>query len=124
MLDINLFRVEKGGNPELIRESQRRRFANVELVDEVIAIDKQWRQRKNLYLFLSTKSLVWIYLCFLNLGFGFFYFFGLQFNSIWRIFARTSTRSTSKSLSFELWVFWYSIFRFGFSNHTFFFFLY
>ncbi|XP_023894749.1 serine--tRNA ligase [Quercus suber] len=44
MLDINLFRVEKGGNPELIRESQRRRFANVELVDEVIAIDKQWRQ--------------------------------------------------------------------------------
>ena len=71
MLDINLFRVEKGGNPELIRESQRRRFANVELVDEVIAIDKQWRQRKNLYLFLSTKSLVWIYLCFLNLGFGF-----------------------------------------------------
>ncbi|KAF3944435.1 hypothetical protein CMV_029093 [Castanea mollissima] len=44
MLDINLFRVEKGGNPEHIRESQRRRFANVELVDEVIAIDKQWRQ--------------------------------------------------------------------------------
>lgn len=76
MLDINLFRVEKGGNPELIRESQRRRFANVELVDEVIAIDKQWRQRKNLYLFLSTKSLVWIYLCFLNLGFGFFFFLG------------------------------------------------
>ena len=25
----------------------------------------------SLYLFLSTKSLVWIYLCFLNLGFGF-----------------------------------------------------
>ena len=57
MLDINLFRVEKGGNPELIRESQRRRFANVELVDEVIAIDKQWRQRKNLYLFLSLPNL-------------------------------------------------------------------
>ena len=57
MLDINLFRVEKGGNPELIRESQRRRFANVELVDEVIAIDKQWRQRKNLSLFLSLPNL-------------------------------------------------------------------
>ena len=81
MLDINLFRVEKGGNPELIRESQRRRFANVELVDEVIAIDKQWRQRKTLYLFLSTKSLVWIYLCFLNLGFGFFFFWvAVQFD--------------------------------------------
>ncbi|XP_059438843.1 serine--tRNA ligase [Corylus avellana] len=44
MLDINLFRVEKGGNPDLIRESQRRRFANVEIVDEVIKLDKEWRQ--------------------------------------------------------------------------------
>ncbi|KAL0299129.1 UNVERIFIED_CONTAM: Serine--tRNA ligase [Sesamum radiatum] len=34
MLDINLFREEKGGNPEKIRESQRRRFANVDLIDE------------------------------------------------------------------------------------------
>lgn len=45
MLDINLFREEKGGNPEKIRESQRRRFANVDLVDEVIELDKVWRQR-------------------------------------------------------------------------------
>lgn len=45
MLDINLFREEKGGNPEKIRESQRRRFANVNLVDEVIELDKVWRQR-------------------------------------------------------------------------------
>ncbi|KAL6560642.1 hypothetical protein OROGR_004201 [Orobanche gracilis] len=35
MLDINLFREEKGGNPDKIRESQRRRFANLDLVDEV-----------------------------------------------------------------------------------------
>jgi seryl-tRNA synthetase len=42
-LDINLFRVE-GGNPELIRESQRRRFASVELVDEIIAKDDRWRK--------------------------------------------------------------------------------
>lgn len=46
MLDINLFREEKGGNPEKIRESQRRRFANVDLVDEVIQLDQVWRQRK------------------------------------------------------------------------------
>lgn len=46
MLDINLFREEKGHNPEIIRESQRRRFANVELVDEVIKLDKEWRQRQ------------------------------------------------------------------------------
>ena len=41
-LDITLFRTE-GGNPELIRESQRRRFASVELVDEIIAKDNEWR---------------------------------------------------------------------------------
>lgn len=43
MLDIALFREDKGGNPDLIRESQRRRFDSVELVDEVIAKDKEWR---------------------------------------------------------------------------------
>lgn len=34
---------EKGGNPELVRESQRRRFADVSAVDRVIALDKEWR---------------------------------------------------------------------------------
>ena len=43
-LDINLFRAYAGGNPDLIRESQRRRFASVELVDEIIALDEQWRE--------------------------------------------------------------------------------
>eukprot|EP00249_Psilotum_nudum_P013410 c24313_g1_i1 orf=192-1334(+) len=47
MLDINLFRKEKGGNPEIIRESQRRRFASVELVDEIIQLDATWRQRQH-----------------------------------------------------------------------------
>ncbi|KAJ4719486.1 serine--tRNA ligase-like [Melia azedarach] len=44
MLDINLFREEKGGIPEKIRESQRRRFADVAIVDEIISLDKKWRQ--------------------------------------------------------------------------------
>ena len=78
MLDINLFRegaynhldveavkyfgmelglfdaeecAEKGGNPELVRESQRRRYIGrpdcnerVAMVDTVIAVDKQWRE--------------------------------------------------------------------------------
>ena len=43
-IDINLFRADKGGDPELIKESQRRRFASVELVDEIIALDNQWRR--------------------------------------------------------------------------------
>ncbi|GJN30593.1 hypothetical protein PR202_gb18908 [Eleusine coracana subsp. coracana] len=48
MLDINLLRVDKGGNPDLVRESQRNRFVEhgVELVDEVIALDKAWRARQ------------------------------------------------------------------------------
>ena len=41
-LDITLFR-EAGGNPELIRESQRRRFASVEIVDDIIEKDNKWR---------------------------------------------------------------------------------
>ena len=43
-IDINLLRVERGGDPEKVRESQRRRFASVELVDEVISIDEKWRR--------------------------------------------------------------------------------
>ncbi|KAG9293010.1 hypothetical protein G9A89_016372 [Geosiphon pyriformis] len=36
----------KGGNPELIRESQRKRGASVELVDEVISLYDGWRKAK------------------------------------------------------------------------------
>jgi seryl-tRNA synthetase len=36
MLDVFSFIAERGGNPEAIRESQRRRHANVEIVDEII----------------------------------------------------------------------------------------
>ncbi|KAL0922068.1 hypothetical protein M5K25_006030 [Dendrobium thyrsiflorum] len=46
MLDINLFREDKGNDPERVRESQRRRGASVEIVDEVIRLDKEWRQRQ------------------------------------------------------------------------------
>lgn len=42
MIDINLFRVSKGGNPELIKESQRKRGASVEIVDEIVDLDSQW----------------------------------------------------------------------------------
>lgn len=42
-LDIVMFRAEQGGDPEKIRESQRKRFASVELVDEIISLDNHWR---------------------------------------------------------------------------------
>ena len=43
MLDIALFRIDQGGNPELIKESQKRRFKKVEDVDKVIELDTKWR---------------------------------------------------------------------------------
>ena len=36
-LDISILRAYRGGDPEKVRESQRRRFADVGLVDKVIA---------------------------------------------------------------------------------------
>jgi len=51
-LDIDIFRKEKGGDPEKVRESQRRRMAGkdpevikaaVDLVDEIIDWDLKWR---------------------------------------------------------------------------------
>ncbi|EME43414.1 hypothetical protein DOTSEDRAFT_72722 [Dothistroma septosporum NZE10] len=44
MLDVNDFIKERGGNPEKIKESQRRRHAPVEVVDEVIAMFEDHRQ--------------------------------------------------------------------------------
>ncbi|XP_071736676.1 serine--tRNA ligase-like [Rutidosis leptorrhynchoides] len=43
MLDLNLFREEKGYDPEVIRKSQRHRFASVECVDKIIHLDKELR---------------------------------------------------------------------------------
>ena len=34
---------DKGGDPELVRESQRRRFKDVSQVDQVIELDAEWR---------------------------------------------------------------------------------
>ncbi|CAN3359067.1 serine--tRNA ligase, cytoplasmic [Diutina catenulata] len=42
MLDINAFLVEKGGEPDKIKESQKKRGDSVEVVDEIIADYKHW----------------------------------------------------------------------------------
>lgn len=34
---------EKGGNPDIVRESQKRRYADVGLVDKVVSLDADWR---------------------------------------------------------------------------------
>ena len=35
---------DKGGDPEIVRESQRRRYADVGLVDRVLDLDAKWRE--------------------------------------------------------------------------------
>lgn len=37
---------DKGGDPEIIRESQRRRYADVGLVDRVLELDLEWRKAR------------------------------------------------------------------------------
>lgn len=47
VLDLDLFRKDKGFDPENIRENQKKRFKNVQLVDTVIEKDKHWRQLRH-----------------------------------------------------------------------------
>lgn len=44
MLDINLFRSDKGGNPEIVKESEKRRYAKVDYVSIVLDCDNKWRE--------------------------------------------------------------------------------
>ncbi|GAX82011.1 hypothetical protein CEUSTIGMA_g9439.t1 [Chlamydomonas eustigma] len=44
MLDINNFRPDKGGDPEVVRQSQLRRNASPDLVEQVISADRDWRK--------------------------------------------------------------------------------
>uniref|UniRef100_A0A0K8TQS8 serine--tRNA ligase n=1 Tax=Tabanus bromius TaxID=304241 RepID=A0A0K8TQS8_TABBR len=44
VLDLDLFRSDKGNDPENVKENQRKRFKDVSLVDVVIEKDCEWRQ--------------------------------------------------------------------------------
>lgn len=46
VLDLDLFRKDKGGDPAAIKENQTRRFKDLGLVDTVIAKDEEWRKRR------------------------------------------------------------------------------
>ena len=52
MIDINLLRVDKGGNPEAVKESQRKRGDSVELIDEIISLDRDWVKGNSMLLLL------------------------------------------------------------------------
>ena len=47
MLDIDMLRPDKGGDPERFREIQRRRFKDVTLIDRILEADAAWRQQVN-----------------------------------------------------------------------------
>lgn len=55
MLDVIDFIKERGGDPEKIRESQRRRHAPVEVVDEVIAMWEDHRKTNYAAMQMNTK---------------------------------------------------------------------
>lgn len=44
VLDIKLFRKDQGGNPDLIKESQKRRFKPTKIVDDIVELDEKWRK--------------------------------------------------------------------------------
>ena len=44
MLDLLLIRADKGGKPELVYESQKKRFKSTEIVDKSIELDKKWKE--------------------------------------------------------------------------------
>merc|ERR1712013_457413 len=46
VLDIDQFRVEKGGNPEKIKENQKKRFCDEGMVDKIVEYDNLWRQAR------------------------------------------------------------------------------
>lgn len=47
VLDLDLFRVDKGGNPEKVKKNQTLRFKDVGLVNTVIEKDTTWRQLRH-----------------------------------------------------------------------------
>jgi len=44
VLNIDLFRPEKGGNPEKMRENQVKRYKDPKLVDIIVQKDEEWRK--------------------------------------------------------------------------------
>ncbi|KAF7268046.1 hypothetical protein GWI33_018788 [Rhynchophorus ferrugineus] len=47
VLDLDLFRTDKGGNPDKVREIQKKRYKDVGLVDTVVEKDTLWRQLRH-----------------------------------------------------------------------------
>lgn len=46
MLDLSDFIAERGGDPDKLRENQRRRFAPVDIIDDIVQKYENHRQGK------------------------------------------------------------------------------
>ncbi|PAA91782.1 hypothetical protein BOX15_Mlig012611g2 [Macrostomum lignano] len=46
VLDIDLLRPEKGGNPDLVRQSEKNRFKDATVIDRIIDLDNEWRKAR------------------------------------------------------------------------------
>ena len=44
VLDIDRFRPEKGGNPQEVKDNQRKRYSDESIVDKIVAADENWRK--------------------------------------------------------------------------------
>lgn len=47
VLDLDLFREDRGGDPNKIRENQKLRFKDLKLVETVLEKDAEWRSRRS-----------------------------------------------------------------------------
>jgi seryl-tRNA synthetase len=45
-IDINKLRKERGGDPDAVKADQKKRFASVDLVEQVMALDEEWRKKQ------------------------------------------------------------------------------
>lgn len=55
VLDLDLFREDRGGNPAKIRENQGKRYKDASMVDKVISADSEWRKCKRVYVYVFLK---------------------------------------------------------------------
>ena len=44
VLDLDLFRPDKGGNPDAIKENQKKRFKDLGMIDKITELDGKWRK--------------------------------------------------------------------------------
>ena len=56
VLDLDLFRADKGGSPDKIRENQSKRYKDARLVDQVVELDTQWRKCKSKVLLFCSAD--------------------------------------------------------------------